>query len=681
MQAVLLVLALVASPALAEESNPLGKVIELIDSLAAKIEADGIAEGKAYTEYVQWCKDVNRNGRNDITTAESKIEKLNAAIAKAASQIEVASAKIEDLAGSIASANADLDAATKVREAENSDFVKAEDELVDGVDTLGRAIGIIEREMAKNPAALMQIDMSSMQNLVQAIGAVVEAAGLTSADGKKLLALAQTQSDDEGAGAPAAAVYKSKSGGIVDALEDMKEKAEGELADLRKSENEAQHNFNKLKQSLEDQLDQENKELAAQKKSKAEGEEAKATAEGDLDITTKGLNESQKNLATAQNTCMQVAADHQATTDGRAEELAVIAKAKQILLDTTGGAVGQTYDFVQLKTSSDLAAIEVVTALKKLASEQHSASLAQLASKISAVLRYGGRNSDDVFAKVKGLIKDMIEKLLKEAQEEATEKAWCDEQTEKTTAKKEDLESDIEKLTAKIDTATSRSAQLKDEVKTLQAELAALAKEQAEMDKIRAEENAAYTTAKADLELGLGGIRKALEVLRDYYANDGSFLQQAPPPKPAVHEKSGGAGGSIINILEVCESDFADNLAKEEAQESDAAEVYEKTTQENTIEKQTKEQDVKYKTQEAASLDKELGELNSDRATLQEEHTAVAEYLGQVNERCIAKPETYEERKRRREAEISGLKEALSILDGVGSFAQKTAKFLARPHY
>merc|ERR1719482_945514 len=111
------------------------------------------------------------------------------------------------------------------------------------------------------------------------------------------------------------------------------------------------------------------------------------------------------------------------------------------------------------------------------------------------------------------------------------------------------------------------------------------------MDKIRAEENAAFSTAKAELDQGLGGVRKALSVLRDYYGGAAamiqddskfsSFMQQPAPPQQ--HAKSSGAGGSIINILEVCESDFATNLAKEESQEADSAEAYEKQTQENKI--------------------------------------------------------------------------------------------------
>merc|ERR1719380_435599 len=125
-----------------------------------------------------------------------------------------------------------------------------------------------------------------------------------------------------------------------------------------------------------------------------------------------------------------------------------------------------------------------------------------------------------------------------------------------------------------------------------------------------------------------------------------SFMQQ--PAKPQQHAKAGGAGGSIINVLEVCESDFATNLAKEETEEADAASEYEKTTQENKVTKAMQEQDVKYKLQEATSLDKTISELSSDRDTTNSELTAVNEYYGKIKERCIAKPETYESRRARR---------------------------------
>merc|ERR1719395_423217 len=148
-----------------------------------------------------------------------------------------------------------------------------------------------------------------------------------------------------------------------------------------------------------------------------------------------------------------------------------------------------------------------------------------------------------------------------------------------------------------------------------------------------------------------------------------SFMQQPAPPQQ--HEKSSGAGGSIISILEVCESDFATNLAKEESAEADSAANYEKVTQENKVATATKSQDAKYKSQEATALDKQITELSSDRETSNTELAAVNEYYAKIKERCVAKPETYEERKARREAEIEGLKEALSILDNASSFMQR----------
>jgi hypothetical protein len=485
------------------------------------------------------------------------------------------------------------------------------------------------------------------------------------------MALVQSQNEDGELGAPAAAVYKTHSTGIFDLLEDLKEKGEGELSDLRKAETNAAHNYAMLKQSLEDEMTADTKDKKEEEANKAAAEEGKANAEGDLVVTTKELKAAEEKLATAQANCMTVAADHEATVASRKEELGVIAQARKILVDTSSGAVEQTYSLFQssstLRTSADLAHSEVVTVVKRLAAQQHSAALAQLASRITAVVRYGG---DDVFAKVKGLISDMIAKLEKQAQEEATEKAYCDEQLAKTEAKKSDLDDDLAKLTSKIDQAAAKSAALKDDVKQLQSELAALAKEQADMNKIRQENHANYVEAKADLELGLGGVRKALGVLRDYYGS-AAMLQQPEPPVPETFSKAGGAASSIIGILEVCESDFAKNLATTESQEADEAAAYDQQTQENAVTKTTKDQDVKYKSQEIASLDKNIAELSSDRDTANTELDAVMEYYGKIKERCIAKPETYEERKARRETEIEGLKQALSILENDTAFVQR----------
>jgi hypothetical protein len=531
--------------------------------------------------------------------------------------------------------------------------------------------------------------------MLQAISTVIDAASFSDPDKQKLLAFVQSQqgSDDADSelGAPAPDTYKSHSGGILDILGEMKDKAEEELSNLRKAETTSKHNYDKLKLSLENGLEAYKKEKAENEATKAEAAATKAAAEGDLAQTNKELSEAQQTLADVSADCMQTAQDHQDSQAARAEELKVLAKAKKIIQSSSGGAASQTYDFLQvsfsstsksrLHTGTDLRNFEVVKAVQRLASQHHSVALAQLASRIEATIKYGSVSGDDPFAKVKGLINEMIDKLMKEAEAEASHKAYCDEEMAKTKQQKDELNEDITKKTSKIDTASARSAQLKEEVALLQKELADLAKLTEEMNKARDEEKALFETESAELEQGITGIQGALQVLREYYEGDSALLQgdafnafMQQPAKPAAHEKASGAGGSIISFLEVIESDFSKNLAEKTQVENAAQEEYDKITQENKITKATKEQDVKYKTQEHKGLDKEIAELSADRDALQTELDAVMEYDEKIKDECIAKPETYEERKKRREAEIAGLKEALGILEGQAFFLQSSPK-------
>merc|ERR1719277_1711989 len=162
-------------------------------------------------------------------------------------------------------------------------------------------------------------------------------------------------------------------------------------------------------------------------------------------------------------------------------------------------------------------------------------------------------------------------------------------------------------------------------------------------------------------------------------AKFGAFMQQ--PAAPETHSKAQGAGESIINILQVCESDFASSLAKEEKEEADQLAEYEKITQENAVTKTLKDQDVKYKTQEFTGLDKAISDMTEDLKTEQTELDAVNAYYGKVKDRCIAVPETYEERKARREAEINGLKEALNILETETALMQRGRRAGHRGHH
>merc|ERR1740133_926405 len=166
----------------AEQSNPLGKVFELMSALEAKIVKEGEAEAKAFKEFFQWCDSSSQNLNNEIKTGKASQEKLTAQIGEDTSSIQVGTSKIEELSAAISTNEEELNAATSIRNKEAADFATSEKELVATVDTLDRAVSIISSEMAKNPAALAQIDHSSMSSLLQSLGAVVDSAGFATAD-------------------------------------------------------------------------------------------------------------------------------------------------------------------------------------------------------------------------------------------------------------------------------------------------------------------------------------------------------------------------------------------------------------------------------------------------------------------------------------------------------------------
>merc|ERR1719253_1819359 len=213
----------------------------------------------------------------------------------------------------------------------------------------------------------------------------------------------------------------------------------------------------------------------------------------------------------------------------------------------------------------------------------------------------------------------------------------------------DDKDDTIERLTIRIDVMSSNSKKLKGDIFRLNKEFAELMKSQQELDKLRTDAKAIYDTNLPQMEQGLEGIKTALKVLRDYYANDET-------------SSGGGAGSGIIGMLQVVESDFSKGIAASRSEEESAVSEYKAATQENRVAKATKEQDVKFKTKNAASLEKSIVDSSTDRAGSQEELAAVKEYWKSIEKECIAKVDSYEERTKKRAEEVAGLKDALKTL-------------------
>jgi len=653
-----------ATAALVRADSPVGKVVSMLSDLQATIIKEGEVAQKEYEEFSEWCEDRARNLGFEIKTGKSESEDLKASINQEIATTESLQAKADELSASIATDQADLAAAIHIRDVENKDFAAEAKDLVETIDMLQRATGILEREMQGGSAMLQK----AANSLTDAFAVMVQASQISSADATRLTAFVQSAqnsnevADDDDPGAPAADVYRSHSENIVEVLQGLTEKAETQLADARGKETSNLNHFQMLKQSLEDSIRVETAELNAARKGIAGSQGRKSAATGDLQVTTSDLAADQQAKATLHHNCMTKASIFEAETKSRGEELKALAEAKKVIVEATGGAALVQTSFLQtarfgLASGGDLAGLEVVHLVRDLARKQESSALTQLASRMSSVM-----DSRDAFAKIKGLISDMIARLEQEAGADATKKAYCDKELSETNTKKDEKSNEIAKLNTRISRMSTRSSQLKGEVAALQSQLAALAKSQADMDTIRQQEKAAFTASQAELEKGLAGLKLALKILNEYYDS-----------AEKAHEAASGAGSSIIGLLEVCEADFTKNLAQITADEDVAASQHEQTSKDNEIERNAKEQDVAYKSKEARDLDKTAGELSADRSSVQAELDAVLEYLSKIEAECTERAETYASRKERREAEIAGLKKALDVLESETALVQQRA--------
>merc|ERR1719191_2436216 len=468
--------------------------------------------------------------------------------------------------------------------------------------------------------------------------------------------------------------YESSSGGIVKTIEEMQGKAEDTLSALRKKEMQDAQSFNMLEAGLKDEISHGGEKLSTAKSSKGANEQAAAEASTKLVETEKAKAADEEYAGTLKTECESKAAEWEARQKSATEEMGAIEKAKEIL-------VGGVKAFVQMKTQTKMkkwnpddddeddktAATreKVVSILKKLSQTHHSFAFSQLASMATS----------DPFVKIRGLIEDMIAKLLKEAEEEATQKAFCDAEMGKSKKSQDEKTMTLDKLGSRIDGATSTIAENTEAIKTLEAEIAEIDKAQAEATALRTSENADYLKASKDFKDSAEAVAKAIEVLKNFY--EGSFMQVSSKTtqkskQPSFGSAKGDTASTIISVLEMSEEDFTTLLAESEATEDEAVKAYEKLTEENKVSKASKEAESKGKVSEIKSLTVQLEHSKEDHASVSEELAAVNAYIDKLRPQCEEKVMSYAEKKAKREAEIEGLKEALSILEGGLALVQKT---------
>lgn len=715
-------------------ANTMAKVLRMIDRLKHKINNETEMGRNMHHDYMNWCAESAETTQQEIDYHQGLVDKFYAELTQSAEDIKEAQDKIDEATTELMTTQTRMKRATDQRNKELADYEQGVIDLKASIKAINSAKAILEREMAKNPAALAQIDMHSFQAMLATFGTMMDAVSVPSDDVQKLMSLIQnskqsreTEKDSVGdmlssAPPPGEKVYTTSSGDIFKLLVDMEEKASTKLEEMHQDELDAKGQYAQLIQTLEAQETEQKKVVEEHKKAKkmalmvhAESEKSYNTAKADLDHNLQTQKDNKKD-------CNKMKSDHEQFLKDQQAEIDTLDKAIELINQATE-SVGGVQDMtekgdiyaqqssqatsllqesssakIQESSSSKAEALgvnlvktKVVNIVKRLAKLHKSSALMQMASRMKVMLKYDS-NGADPFDKVKGLISDMIEKLEKQLADDTSEKKFCDREMTETKARLKELGIDVERLDRLHEASYMKEIDIKAWLKEIAAEVAAHAKEEAEKNKLHNEYARNYRNTWRELTDALEAVQKAISLLEKFYgappvpvkkefgedstvlerneiqhdntmhaAGDPILVQQAAAHN-ATAEKQIQQGQGIIDMLRLVKDDLAKSLEEEEKMWDEMNANYEKVMREYLMLRQADKQDKEYAEHEYDDQHEETGHWSEDENNKLSEKEKVAVYYLSLRDKCITRAERFDDRKKARDEEIEGLKQAYAIL-------------------
>jgi len=395
--------------------------------------------------------------------------------------------------------------------------------------------------------------------------------------------------------------------------------------------------------------------------------------------------------------CSEKKASYDDKQQLRADEIEAIGKAIEIMsgddvgsfIESAAAAGQRMNSFAQLRSEAAAQGIrfQVREFLTKESKRLNSRSLSLLADTLEA----------DPFAKVKGLIGNMITKLTKEANEDAEHSGFCSEQMGKSKITRTQLTEDIDELTASIEDAKAEILSLADSNANLAQGIADSNSAMTEATKMRTEDKKRNAATVEDAQAAVKAVDAATAVLKDFYEKasqatalvQGGGMQQqasmrgikmgsdewdalatgqsaAPKDKQTFgatfNGNQDGATG-VLAMIEVIRSDFSNLAADTSAAEVAGKKSFEEFTVESQKNVAVKNKKIELNQADKAATERKLQEDSKDLKSNQDELIAADRYFAKLEEQCIAKGSSYEERTAARASEIQSLKEALKMLN------------------
>jgi len=645
------------------------KVIQLMQDMLAKGKAAKMDEEVKFAAYKQFCEGTSEEKKTNIADAASEIEDLQASIQKAESDAAVLAEDIAGLDEDIAGWTEDIKEGKALREKEKADYEATLRDYEESLDALDRAIVVLKKQSGDTPQAMM---------LLQRVVATRKVPASARRTIEAFLSL-QSRQDPLSVTAPQAAGYEFQSGGVVEMLENLRDKFQKEKNDLEKDEMGAEHAFNLMQMELKDSISAAESMRATKAKMKAGKEADAATDKGSLADTMASKAEDEKYLADLVAQCEQKSNDFASRQQLRAEELEAIMKAIEIISspDVAGNAgkhgvaLAQSFALRASHKSKGRVAPGVVSYIQSRADALQSRGLRMLAMQVAET----EREMADPFKKVKKMIDSMITKLLEEANEESDKKGWCDKEMAVNGQTREDKTEEVNTLSAEMDKLKADIMKLGQQIADLSTAITEIDSAMTEATDIRLAEKEKNKNTIEDAKDAQTAVGQAITVLKDFYAKAATATalvqgkqtpeEEAPETFDEPYTGMGGASGGVVGLLEVIESDFNKLEAETAAAEDEAAKEYDRFMAESKKDKAVKTADMDYKKKTKTQKESDLSDTEGDLKGTEKELQSALFYYEKIKPQCVDAGVSYEERVAKREAEIESLKTALKILSDV----------------
>jgi len=483
--------------------------------------------------------------------------------------------------------------------------------------------------------------------------------------------------------APFTGEYTSQSGEIVGILKNMRDTFKSNLASARSAEKnaaKAHESFMKIKKAEHATM---TKAFDEKQSMLGENDDKLASLRESLETAQHELAEDEEFLAKLLAMCATKAKEYGERQLLRANEEAAISEAISILnSDEAFAAFGKTKatksggtEFLQISQHSQhlSARDEALQQLKKAAHTQKSLKLARIVVLLEA---------ENPFATVLDEIAKMIKIIDEEEKADKDQKEWCTSEREESHQTKMDTEDAIESLENEI-------TSLKDEIHNpetgllvtiagTEADLATNHDDQVTETGQRAKENRLYQTNIKNIVTCQKLIKKALKVLKKFYAQfeEESFAQSEPEDVPETMEDAGqkGAGAKVLKMLGfIVEESHAEEIeahsTEEGAQHAFEDSMAELKSQQASLEEQLADLKV-----ELAEKEKLLGEKEEDLGVEKANLKAVKKYLLKIKPGCDFIEENFDARNKGREAEKGALEKATEMLKDTPAYKNAVRK-------